>query len=144
LKSRKNRNIVVGDSWETPTDLYDELNKEFEFDFDPCPLDHDLNLWNGLDIEWGKSNYVNPPYSRKLKEAFVKKAIKEFKKNKTIVMLLPVSTSTKLFHDYILPNKTEIRFVKGRLAFRGQNQYGETIDSVRAMFDNMIIIFKNE
>ena len=24
------------DDWETPQDLFDELNKEFNFDLDPC------------------------------------------------------------------------------------------------------------
>lgn len=47
--------------------IYDELNKEF--DFDPCPLHHNIEDWDGLKIEWGKVNFINPPYSRKLKEA---------------------------------------------------------------------------
>lgn len=32
-------------------------------------------------------------------------------------MLIPVSTSTKLFHDYIKPNATSIEFIKGRIKF---------------------------
>lgn len=34
----KNRNIEHSDNWATPKDLYDKLNAEFAFDFDPCPL----------------------------------------------------------------------------------------------------------
>ena len=34
----KNRNLVHSDNWETPRYLYDELNQEFNFNFDPCPL----------------------------------------------------------------------------------------------------------
>jgi hypothetical protein len=49
-------------------------------------------------------NFINPPYSRKLKEAFIRKALEESKKGKTCVLLLPVSTSTAIFHDVILPN----------------------------------------
>ena len=26
------------DHWSTPNDVYEGLNKEFHFDFDPCPL----------------------------------------------------------------------------------------------------------
>jgi len=137
----KNRNIEHKDDWKTPKYIYDELNKEFDFDFDPCPYQHDFSLWNGLDIEWGKRNFINPPYSRKLKELFVKKAIEQSKLNKLCVMLLPVSTSTVLFHDYILPNKKEIRFVKKRIKFSGFNTFGEYVENKVGMHDSMIVIF---
>lgn len=137
----KNRNLVHKDDWATPNYLYDELNKEFDFDFDPCPFMHDIELWNGLDISWGKRNFINPPYSRKLKEAFVKKAIEESKLGKLCVMLLPVSTSTVLFHDYILPNKKEIRFIFKRVKFSGYNTKGEFVTNNCGMHDSMIVIF---
>ena len=136
----KNRNLNNVDDWKTPSYIYDELNKEFNFDFDPCPLQHNLGEWDGLSIEWGDSNFVNPPYSRKLKELFVKKAIEESKKGKTCVLLLPVSTSTVLFHDYILPNKKEIRFIKKRIKFIGVNTFGEKVSDKCGMHDSMIII----
>jgi phage N-6-adenine-methyltransferase len=137
----KNRNLKHSDNWETPEDLYQELNNEFGFDFDPCPINHDLSLWDGLKIDWKKSNFVNPPYSRNLKEAFVKKAIEESKKGKVCVVLLPVSTSTKLFHEYILPNKKEIRFIKGRVKFVGYNTFGQRVTNKVGMHDSMIVIF---
>lgn len=134
----KNRNIEHSDNWSTPKDFYEHLNKEFNFDHDPCPL----NGTDGLETEWGRCNYINPPYSRKLKEAFVKKAIEEAKKGKTCVMLLPVSTSTALFHDYIQPNAKEIRFVRGRIRFAGINTKGEYVTNKAPMHDSMIVIFK--
>ena len=136
----KKRNLNHVDHWETPSYIYNELNKEFNFDFDPCPLQHNINKWDGLDVEWGKSNFINPPYSRKLKESFVKKAIEESKKGKTCVLLLPVSTSTILFHDYILPNKKEIRFIKKRIKFIGVNTFGEKVSGKCGMHDSMIVI----
>ncbi len=39
--------------WQTPKAVYDELDKEFHFDFDPCPHNP---TFDGLAIEWGKSN----------------------------------------------------------------------------------------
>ena len=69
------------------------------------------------------------------------KASEESRKGKTCVMLLPVSTSTKLFHDYILPNAKEIRFVKGRIKFKGINTKGEYVDNKSPMHDSMIVIF---
>ena len=84
---------------------------------------------------------MNPPYSRKLKEAFVTKAIEESKKGKLCVMLLPVSTSTKLFHEHIQPNAKEIRFVKGRIKFLGVNTKGEYVTNKSPMHDSMVVIF---
>ena len=136
----KNRNIEHKDDWKTPNDFYNELNKEFNFDFDPCPYQNDINKFDGLNVEWGNANFVNPPYSRKLKDAFVKKAIEESKKGKICVLLLPVSTSTILFHDFILPNQKEIRFVKKRIKFSGYNTKGEFVNDKCGMHDSMIII----
>ncbi len=141
----KNRNLDHSDNWATPKEFYNKLDQEFNFDFDPCPL----NLGevtpesDGLLIEWGTSNFINPPYSRDLKEKFVIKAIEESKKGKLCVMLLPVSTSTKLFHDHILPNQKEIRFIKGRIKFLGINTKGEYVTNKAPMHDSMIIVFKN-
>ena len=135
----KNRNLEHSDNWATPESLYNELDKEFNFDFDPCPLHSNFV---GLAIEWGKSNFINPPYSRKLKESFVIKSIEESKKGKLCVMLLPVSTSTKLFHKYILPNSKEIRFLEGRIRFLGINTKGEYVTNKSPMHDSMIVIFK--
>lgn len=140
----KNRNLEHSDNWATPKDFYDKLNKEFDFDFDPCPL-NDGEITpdkDGLLIEWGHRNYINPPYSRKLKEAFVKRAIIESRKGKLCVMLLPVSTSTVLFHDFIQPNAKEIRFVRGRIAFEGVNTFGVRVGKGSApMHDSMIVVF---
>tara|TARA_R100001086_G_scaffold14069_2_gene7092 strand:+ start:789 stop:1208 length:420 start_codon:yes stop_codon:yes gene_type:complete len=138
----KNRNLKHSDNWQTPPELYNQLNKEFNFNFDPCPLNHDLQIWDGLKIEWKERNFINPPYSRKLKDLFVKKAIEESKKGKLCVLLLPVSTSTKLFHDHILPNKKEIRFLKGRVKFIGINTFGNLVQNKAGMHDSMIVILK--
>lgn len=137
----KNRNLNHKDDWKTPEKVYNPLNEEFEFDFDPCPYQHDLIKWDGLKIEWGQSNFINPPYSRKLKEAFILKAIEESKKGKLCVMLIPVSTSSAIFHDHILPNKKEIRYIRGRVKFSGYNTKGEYVTNNSGMHDSMIVIF---
>lgn len=140
----KNRNLNHSDNWETPRELYDELNAEFNFDFDPCPINWGeiTDETDGLLIEWGNSNFVNPPYSRKLKEAFVQKAVEEMQKGKSSVLLLPVSTSTKLFHDVILPNATDIRFIRGRVKFIGYNTKGEKVTNKCGMHDSMIVVMQ--
>lgn len=137
----KNRNLNHKDDWQTPHTFYEQLNQEFNFNFDPCPHQHDTDLWDGLKIEWKERNFINPPYSLNLKEAFVKKAVKESGKGKLCVCLLPVSTSTKLFHNFILPNKTEIRFLYKRLRFSGVNSKGETVVNKTGMHDSMLVVF---
>lgn len=140
----KNRNLNHKDNWGTPLDFYLRLREEFAFDFDPCPLNigEILPENDGLLIPWGRRNYINPPYSRKLKEEFVKRAIKEARGGALCVMLLPVSTSTVLFHDYIKPNATEIRFVRGRISFEGINTFGKKVGKGSApMHDSMIVVF---
>jgi len=77
---------------------------------------------------------VNPPYSDKV--PWIKKAIIESRKGKTVVMLLPVDTSTKWFHDLILPHASEIRFIKGRLKFSPYNS--------PAKYASMIVIFQGD
>ena len=146
----KNIHINNDDNYATPPELYNELNKEFNFDFDPCPYNEGDIINDGLKIDWGKSNFVNPPYSQKLKEQFIIKGIEEMKKGNISVFLIPVSTSTKLFHDYIKPNANEIRFLKGRIKFgkindNGEfyyplNKYGKVQSGTK---DSMIVIFKN-
>lgn len=138
----KNRNLNHSDNWATPDWLYNQLNGEFNFDFDPCPL-NDGEITpdkDGLIIEWGSRNFVNPPYSRKLKESFVHKAVEEKNKGKLCVLLIPVSTSTILFHDVIQPNATEIRFIRGRVRFKGINTKGEYVDNAAPMHDSMIVV----
>jgi hypothetical protein len=85
--------------WLTPPELYKELDQEFHFDFDPCPFPR--TGFDGLKSEWGSSNYVNAPYSKKDGNGYTawqNKAIEEHKKGKTVVILRPVMTSEhKLF-----------------------------------------------
>lgn len=123
----KNRNQNHKDDWATPPYVYEKLDEEFNFTFDPTPFQHDM-IWDGLKREWNTRNYLNPPYSNPLKEMFVRKAIEEGKKGKLVVALLPCSTSTKLFHDHILPNAKEIRFVKGRIPFIGIDNKGRYVN----------------
>ena len=140
----KNRNLAECDNWATPKAFYDALDSEFHFDFDPCPLNSGEITpdKDGLLIPWGKRNFINPPYSRKLKEAFIRRAVKEAKSGALCVMLLPVSTSTAIFHDVIRPNAKEIRFVRGRISFCGVNTKGEYTETGKPMHDSMIVIFE--
>jgi hypothetical protein len=139
----KNRNLIHKDDWETPKYIIDKyvipIFKSYSW-VDPCPLH---SKFNGLEISWGKQAFVNPPYSRKLKEAFIKKAYEESLKGCKVIMLLPVSTSTKIFHEVIYPN-AEIIFIKGRVKFKGVNTKGDLVSNKCGMHDSMIVIFKGK
>ena len=60
--------------WSTPQELFDKLNKEFEFTLDPCADDdnHKCDKYytrqqNGLLQSWGKERvFCNPPYGRSI------------------------------------------------------------------------------
>lgn len=131
----KNRNLDHKDDWETPIHYIEKWKQEYKvnFDFDPCPIHHDLSKWDGLKIDWKKHNYVNPPYSDDkktgyLKTSFVLKGIAEMYKGNFSLFLLPVSTSTDLWHDIIQPHATAIDFQKRRIPFIGINKWGQYVN----------------
>tara|TARA_R110002110_G_C13087250_1_gene684475 strand:+ start:122 stop:523 length:402 start_codon:yes stop_codon:yes gene_type:complete len=96
--------------WLTPPELYDSLNEEFNFDFDPCPCPRPDN-YDGIKIEWGKMNYVNPIFRRKDSDsiygptAFVRKAIYEQKNGKSSFLTLP----TQSYVNLLLESGAELR-----------------------------------
>ncbi len=131
------------DNWITPLSVYEPLHKEFNFNFDPCPYNTGEIINDGLKIEWGTVNFVNPPYSPQLKIAFILKGIEEMKKGKTSVFLIPATTGTKLFHDIIKPNAAEIRFVRGRISFEKLDVNGNRVKIGNGNpLDSMIVVFK--
>ncbi|MEO5335151.1 MAG: phage N-6-adenine-methyltransferase [Magnetococcus sp. YQC-5] len=91
--------------WLTPPDLMAELDAEHHFDFDPCPYPQPEGF-DGLTVEWGQSNYVNPPFKGPTK--WVRKAIEEFKKGKKVVLVFPID---KWIH-YLIEQGVEIRNLK--------------------------------
>lgn len=82
--------------WLTPPDLYEQLNAEFSFTFDPCPWPKP-DEFDGLTCTWGASNYVNPPFGSIMHEgkkkgptAWARKAISEAAQGKTVVLVYPI------------------------------------------------------
>jgi hypothetical protein len=88
--------------WLTPESVLAPLKAEFGFTFDPCPWPKPPGF-DGLTCEWGQSNYVNPPFGsilhhgpfdrkprKKGMTAWVRKAIAEHQKGKTVVMVYPL------------------------------------------------------
>lgn len=126
------------DNWSTPQEFFNTLN--------------DLHLIlalmkviiNAVNISLnqimdlcrtggGEVVFCNPPYGREIYKWVEKCYWEGHKENTVVVMLIPARTDTKYFHDFIL-NRSEVRFVKGRLKF------GDAKDA--APFPSMIVVFR--
>lgn len=111
--------------WATPIDTFEALNSEFAFNLDACATSENTKCERFFDIEddglqqdWGTSHvFCNPPYGKHL-PAWMEKCFQASRKGALVVALVPASTSTRWFHDWVL-GKAELRFVKGRLTFEG-------------------------
>ncbi len=97
--------------WKTPPKLFEKLDDEFHFDYDPCPYPKKVNA---LKVPWGKMNYVNPPFKGKdgSPTAFVRKAITEQHIGNSSVIVLP----TQSYVNLLLEAGAELRSL-GRVAW---------------------------
>lgn len=111
-----------GSDWATPQELYEELNKEFNFTLDVCASNWNAKHKNyfteeqdALKQDWGKSVcFMNPPYGKVLND-WMKKACDSAQNGAIVVCLVPAATDTAWWHDYAL--KGEIRYLRGRPRF---------------------------
>jgi len=131
----------------TPDDLYDQLNKEFNFNLDPCATPENAKCKNyftvkedGLSQPWTGNVFVNPPYGRSVGK-WVQKSYLEAQNGATVVCLLATRTDTKWWHSWIWdsekhrPRKgVEVRFLSGRLKFKGNKE--------AAPFPSVIVVFR--
>ena len=144
------------DDWQTPPELFGQLNREFRFTLDLAAneTNHKCNRWIGpgspiaedllnYEIADGEVCWMNPPYSKGQQVEFIHTAANHAAgKRVTVVALLPARTDTRAFHWYIWnaeENKPrvwvrEVRFLPGRLKFVGA-AHG-------APFPSMIVIFR--
>ena len=114
---------------QTPEEIYKILDDEFHFEFDPCPPEPDFN---GLTVDWKKINFVNPPYNDL--KPWLRKGIKERDKGNTSVFLIPARVTNQYFHELVLDEKAELRFIRGRLTFKGYKR--------QAPFGSIVVIYK--
>jgi site-specific DNA-methyltransferase (adenine-specific) len=115
--------------WRTPRKIYEDLDVEFGFDFDPCPANPQFD---GLAVEWGQCNFVNPPYGREI-AAWIRRGYEQWQAGKTVVFLIPSRTDSAYWHDFIM-RADEIRFIRGRLRFEGAKN--------SAPFPSTVVVFR--
>jgi len=138
MKVRTKENGSNNDDWKTPSYLLDKIKEEFGEFYDPCPYQA---KFDGLKSEWGDVNFINPPYSTGNKTAFIKKAIEEYKKGKTCILLIPASTETKDF-KMLWENANEIRFIHKRVKFHGYNTKKKWVTNATGQTGSMLIILR--
>lgn len=134
----------------TPTDIWENLKKEFNFTLDACASDenHLLPKYytkdnSCLDKDWNEEIvYLHPLFDMHIGK-FVEKA---FNSKCNTVMLLPASTHTRYFHKYIYHNpRAEIRFLeKPNKGFRFLKDDGtaDDLNKIGYIKPLMIVIFK--
>lgn len=117
--------------WATPQDVYDKLNAEFQFDWDPCPLGGDTDGTAPLFARWDNRRvFCNPPYDD------IRSFLERGREARLAVFLVPARTDTRWFHEIVLPYASEIRFIRGRLKF-GNATTG-------APFPSMVVVMRND
>ena len=123
-KEKKEQNIhfrTSVDPWETPQDLFDDLNEIFTFELDVCADENNTKCkryiteeMNSFEQDWEGYCWMNPPYGRKIGR-WIEKAKNSAKDGTTVVCLLPARTDTKWFQ--LVWEAKYIVFVHGRLKF---------------------------
>ena len=140
--------------WETPQELFDNLNNEFDFELDAFATDKNAKCKHfftkrddSFQQDWTKykSIFINPPYTSKVQDEVLKKindTISHSGWRGVIVLLIPARTDTKRWHDYIFNKADDIRFIKGRLRFEvdGIPRGSSTFPSAVIVYDRRTIL----
>lgn len=128
--------------WETPQATFDAWNAQYHFTLDVCALPENAKCvryftpeHDSLQQDWSSEIcWCNPPYTRYVIDRWVQKAYEASKAGATVVCLLPVSTTTHWWTQYVSPLPIEqLSYPLKRLKFGGSR--------VNAMFDSVIVIF---
>lgn len=112
-----------GREWETPPELFAELDAEFGFTLDPCATPANAKCarfyteeQDGLAQDWSSERvFMNPPYGREV-YAWTRKAREEAARGALVVGLLPASTDLAWWHEDVVGH-AEVRYIRGRVRF---------------------------
>ncbi len=112
-----------GREWETPPEIFDPLDQEFDFTLDPCATSATAKTTvffdeehDGLAQDWGAARvFMNPPYGREI-YAWTRKARVSAEAGALVVGLLPASTDLAWWHDDVV-GVAEVRYLRGRPRF---------------------------
>lgn len=132
--------------WWTPTDVIDRVQGEHPLGLDAaaCPastlvpgnwlgpkhpdksrrdalaFDH----WADLAPE-DTTVWLNPPYfPMPLLRGFLERAVATAQQGRGVVVLVPASTGTHWWHDFVVDPAARVEFLRGRLTFAGPHSTG--------------------
>jgi site-specific DNA-methyltransferase (adenine-specific) len=132
--------------WETPPEIFDPLNEEFNFQLDAAASKENTKCLcystDGINEPWGSGPvWLNPPYDAKNLAKFTLKALRETQENgTTVVMLVPAKTDQPWWHllwanKDVDPVSIEYRWIRGRVRFVGARH--------SAPFPSVVIVIKS-
>lgn len=141
--------------WETPPELYQGLNRIFEFTLDPasthenCKCDKHYTITeDGLEQSWeGESVFCNPPYGREISKWVAKAYEESLKDREPKVLLIPARVDTAYWCDYC-SKAPFIYFIRGRLKFDNRSLPSWRADGSHkrspSVFPSAVIVFKSD
>ena len=121
-------------NWETPPQLFKQLDDEFHFTLDAAASHENFKVpayYTADDDALAKSwkdevVYVFPPFNEL--RTWTEKAAYESQNNgATVVMLAPSFTETKWFHTWAVGTVHELRFVRGMVQFYESGEPRDTV-----------------
>lgn len=120
-------NVRGNDNFETPQELFEQLDRVFNFTLDAactsenckCPKGfyHDKGQ-DALDMNWGGERvFCNPPFSRK--SEFIKKAYMEVLLHNcpVVVMVLPLNCMDSVAFQDLVYKYFDFEILRGRISF---------------------------
>lgn len=140
-------------SWETPQDLFDDINERFgpfTVDVAASHSNHrcqnyftDQASVNGLTSNWNTSvrglepcAWCNPPFGDI--EPWARKAWEQCGLGVNTVMLLPANrTGSPWFHRWVVDKAREVVFLRGRVQYVPP----PGVESSSCAFDSMLVVY---
>lgn len=122
----------MNDEWQTPNDIYNRLDSEFNFKFDAacttknkkCDVGNFIDIGvDALEAPWYMSQgsiWLNPPYSRGKIAPFMQKAYMEsLKTDHAVVCLVRCDPTARWFKDWVNDKAIYVRMLEHRVCFVG-------------------------
>lgn len=131
-------NVVDRDDWQTPTKLFDNLDRQYEFNIDCCASADNRKALRYFDrfeecdfIHDNVTCWMNPPFT---------KAFEMFEHFFKVVSLGVAiyrcdNMETKIWQDIILKHATWILIPKGRISYEGKEGTGSRFPSALIGFN---------